>query len=141
MADLPIVSSLKPPSDSSSSSSTPTGELEEVESCGRALSGFTIGPPSATVYRFLGVGLILAGRSAGLLGGGRSLEGDKDDMVRGSPDDDKLPYDDTEDDTFVVELGSPGIFSGRVEEREEGGEFVGEANAPRSNRPESGGVA
>jgi hypothetical protein len=53
-------------------------------------------------------------------------------MVRGSPDE-MLPYDDTEDDVLVVALGSPGIFSGRVEVREEGGEFVGEGNAPRSS--------
>ena len=89
--DLPIVSLLNSSSDSSSSA--PTGELEIEEACGRAI----MGPPSATVYRFLGVGLTLAGRSPGLLGGGSSLEGETDDMDRGSPDD-RLPYDEAEDD-------------------------------------------
>jgi len=142
--DFPIVSLLYPSSEpSSSSSSALTVGLEKVEFCGRALSlsdRSIIGPPSATVYRFLGVGLTLAGRSAGLFGSGKSLDCDADDMVPVRPED-TLPYDEAEEDGLVVVLGSPGIFSGRVEEREEGGECVGEANAPRSGRVESGGVA
>jgi hypothetical protein len=61
-------------------------------------------------------------------------------MVVGSPED-MLPYDDADDGGLGLVFGSPGIFNGRVVESEEGGEFDGEANVPRSSRPESGGVA
>ena len=54
---------------------------------------------------------MLAGRSTGLFGAGRSLEGETDDIVPGSPDD-KLLYDDGEGYVLVVALGSPGIFNG-----------------------------
>jgi hypothetical protein len=143
-ADLPIVSSLDPSSEALSSE--PPSVIEElkvpVELCGRDLSfsGLSmIAPPSATVYLFLGVGLTLVGRSTGFLGGGMSLDGDID-VLRGRPDE-MLPYDDTEDEILDAVLGRPGMLSGRVEERDEGGELVGDTNAPRSNKPESGGVA
>jgi hypothetical protein len=145
-ADLPIVSSLDPSYEALSSE--PPSVIEElkvpVELCERDLSfsGLSmIDPPSATVYLFLGVGLTLVGRSTGFLGGCMSLGGGGDgDALRGRPDE-MLPYEDSEDEMLDAVLGRPGILRGRVDERDEGGELVGDTNAPRSNKPESGGVA
>lgn len=101
-----------------------------------------IGPPSATVYLFRGVGLTLEFRSVGNLGGGRSFKGEVD-VVLGRPDV-RLPYEETEDDKLeavLVFLGNPGILSGLVDESDEGGELAGDTKDPRSTAPESGGVA
>jgi hypothetical protein len=138
-ADFPIVSSWN--CDSSSVEGTGESEKKAVPTAdtGGALSltgspGATIGSPSATVYLFRGVGLMLDGRFAPGFGGGSPL-GDGllaftgGDIARDMPDADEI-------DEFGTEIpsprpspvvGRPAIESGRVAEvSDDGGECDGE---------------
>lgn len=112
-ADLPTVSSLPPESLSDSSPSSldkvDSGDVEKIavlssRDCWRRcgvmgrsrsessirshFSRFMMGISSATVYRFLGVGLTLLPRTRGPLGGDRAggLAADIGDSPRGTPD-------------------------------------------------------